>query len=83
MIFEFFIDFGKITLLYLLCFSCRSHCSYDLNLILVVNLVFHIMVKTHGARNIDERQQNAIIEGRKQGSTHEELAQQFGILNRR
>ena len=83
MIFEFFIDFRKIAFLCFLYFSCRNHCSYGLNLILAVNLMFHIMAKTRGARDIDERQQNAIIEGRKQGSTHEELAQQFGILNRR
>ena len=37
------------------------------------------MAKTRGAQDIDERQQNAIIEGRKQGRTHEELTQQFGI----
>lgn len=37
------------------------------------------MAKTRGARDIDERQQKAIIEGRKQGRTHKELAQQFSI----
>lgn len=34
------------------------------------------MAKTRGARDIDERQQNAIIESHKQGRTHKEL----GIL---
>lgn len=79
MIFEFFINFRKIALLCFLLFSCRSHCSYGLNLILAVKLMFHTMTKTRGARDIDERQQKAIIEGRKQGRTHEELAQQFVI----
>jgi len=36
------------------------------------------MAKTR-ARDINEQQQKAIIEGRKQGRTHEQLAQQFGV----
>jgi len=37
------------------------------------------MAKTRGARDINEQQQKAIIEGRKQGRTHEQLAQQFSV----
>ncbi|XP_011144066.2 uncharacterized protein LOC105185907 [Harpegnathos saltator] len=37
------------------------------------------MAKTCGVRNVDERQRKAIVEGRKQGRTHRELAQQCGI----
>lgn len=37
------------------------------------------MAKTRGARDINERQQNEIIEDRKQGRAQEELAQQFSI----
>lgn len=37
------------------------------------------MAKTRGVRNVDEWQQKAIVECRKQGRTHEELAQPFGI----
>ena len=37
------------------------------------------MAKTYGARDLNEQQQKAIMEGRKQGRTHKELAQQFGI----
>ena len=37
------------------------------------------MAKTCGARDLNEQQQKAIIEGGKQGRTHKELVQQFGI----
>jgi len=39
------------------------------------------MAKTRGAQDINEQQQKAIIEGRKQGRTHEQLAQQFDVSN--
>lgn len=38
-----------------------------------------MMAKTRGARDISEQQQRAIIEGCKQGRTHEQLARQFGV----
>lgn len=39
------------------------------------------MAKTRGARCLDERQQKAIIEGKRQGRTHKELAQQLASLD--
>lgn len=37
------------------------------------------MGRTRGSRDLDERQQKAIINGRRQGYTHEELARQFCV----
>jgi len=61
------------------CFSCRSYCFYLYNLVLVVKFGVYNMAKTRGTRDIDESQQKAIIEGRKQGWMHKKLVQQFGI----
>jgi len=69
MIFEFFINFSRIALLWFFCFSYCSHYFYRHNLVLAFKFNVLIMVKTHGARDINEQQQKAIIEGRKQGRT--------------
>jgi transposase len=77
--FKFFINFSNIAPLYFFCFLYNSRCFYHHNLVVAVKFSVLIMAKTRGARDINEREQKAIIEGRKQGRTHEQLAQQFGI----
>jgi len=58
--------------------QCYKKVKLNAMLILVVKFGVYSMAKTRGARDIDESQQKAIIEDRKQGM-HKELAQQFSI----
>ena len=45
----------------------------------IYNFSHRFKGRAHGSRNVEESTQKAIVPGRNQARTHQELAQQFGL----